>query len=90
MNQEDFKGTLDKLCRFTEALSVHQRLLSKKIEEIHSNHAQMMYAHQDRIYSQIDALFSIHALINIRHPLPTMRGWPVSPDFVKVLMALIL
>jgi predicted O-methyltransferase YrrM len=89
MNQEDLKGTLDQLCILAEALSVHQRQLSVKIEEIHSHHAQM-YAHEDQIYSQIDALFSIHALINIRHPLPTMRGWPVSPDFVKVLMALIL
>jgi predicted O-methyltransferase YrrM len=93
MNNEEEKANLkesiDQLCKLTEALSVHQRHLFLKVEEISSNQAQL-YAHQDRIYSQIDALFSIHALINIRHPLPTMRGWPVSPDFVKMLMTLIL
>lgn len=89
MDQEEFKNTLGQLCKLTEALSIHQRQLSQKIEEIHSRHAHL-YAHQDRIYSQIEALFSIHALIKIRYPLPTMRGWPVSPDFVKVLMELIL
>lgn len=92
MNREEsnrLKDSVGQLCKLTEALSVHQRQLSKKIDEIHSHHVQL-YAHQDRIYAQIDALFSIHALLQIRHPLPTMRGWPVSPDFVKLLMALIL
>ena len=89
MNQKALEEMLGQLCKLTEALSIHQRQLSLKIEEIHSHHVQL-YGHQDRIYDQIDALFSIHALINIRHPLPKMRGWPVSPDFVKILTALVL
>lgn len=83
------KEAIDQLCKLTEALSIHQRHLYVKIEEMSADRAQF-HTHLDRIYSQIDALFSIHAVINIRHPLPTMRGWPVSPDFVKLLMSVIL
>jgi predicted O-methyltransferase YrrM len=87
--QTSLKEAMDQLCKLTEALSIHQRHLYLKIEEISAAQAQL-HIHQDKIYSQIDALFSIHALIDIRHPLPTMRGWPVSPDFVKLLISLIL
>jgi predicted O-methyltransferase YrrM len=85
----DSQQTLKLLCTLVENLSVHQRQLSAKIEELHLHHEQI-YAQQNTVYSQIDALFSIFSLITIRHPLPTMRGWPVSPDFVKVLMSVIL
>lgn len=79
---------LSQLCVLVESLSVHQRQLATKIEALHAHHEQL-YAQQNQIYSQVDALFSIFSMINIRHPLPTMRGWPVSPDFVKVLISLI-
>ncbi len=81
--------SIGNLCKLVEALSVHQRQLSGKIEELHAHHEQL-YAHQDQLYSQIDSLFSVFSLIPIRHPLPTMRGWPVSPDFVKILVSLFL
>ncbi len=81
--------TIQDLCTLVEHLSVHQRLMAGKIEELAAHH-QQIYAQQNTIYTQIDALFSIFSLIGIRHPLPTMRGWPVSPDFVKILISLIL
>ncbi len=88
-NQSDTNKTINDLCTLVEHLSVHQRLLAGKIEELFSHHEQI-FAQQNRIYSQIDALFSIFSLIQVRHPLPTMRGWPVSPDFVKILISLML
>lgn len=40
-------------------------------------------------YRQIEALMNLHALIDIRYPLPPMRLWAVSPDFVVHLVTLI-
>jgi predicted O-methyltransferase YrrM len=40
-------------------------------------------------YRQIEALFSLHAILHVRHPLPPMREWAISPDLGTVLIALI-
>jgi predicted O-methyltransferase YrrM len=85
----DTDKILTDLGKFVEKLSVHQRLLGTKIEELASHHKQL-FDQQNRIYDQIDALFSIFSLVRPRFPLPTMRGWPVSPDFVKILISLVL
>ena len=87
-DEKDMRKTLKHLCNMVEYISVHQRQISGKIEELASHHEQL-FAQQDRIYEQVDALFSIFSLIHIRHPLPTLRGWPVSPDFVKIMMSII-
>lgn len=41
----------------------------------------------DNHYRQIEALFSIFNLLALRHPLPPMRGWAVSPDFMKLVIS---
>ncbi len=41
----------------------------------------------DNHYRQIEALFSIFNLLTLRQPLPPMRGWAVSPDFVKLIIS---
>lgn len=41
-------------------------------------------------YQQIESLFSIFQCLKITHPLPTMRGWVISPDFAKTLVDLVL
>jgi predicted O-methyltransferase YrrM len=41
------------------------------------------------LYNQIDALLSINSFIQLRHPLPIMRGWPASPDFILRLINVI-
>jgi len=40
-------------------------------------------------YRQIESLMSLHALIDIRYPLPPMRLWVISPDFAALLAATI-
>lgn len=44
---------------------------------------------QVRHYWQTEALFSLFASLNIRHPLPPMRLWAASPDYINHLIALI-
>ncbi|HBF13426.1 MAG TPA: hypothetical protein DDW49_08610 [Deltaproteobacteria bacterium] len=43
-----------------------------------------------KLYSQLDALQSLHAVVKIRKPLPIMRSWAVSPDFVNIIVSEIL
>ncbi len=44
--------------------------------------------HQE--YIQIEALFSIYSVLDLRYPMPPMRGWPISPDFGNLVMKQIL
>lgn len=42
-------------------------------------------------YNQLDALQGIYSFLNnLHHPLPIMRGWPASPDFILRLINLIV
>jgi len=41
-------------------------------------------------YDQVDSLFSLFSTLKIRHPLPIMRGWPISPDFANTLISVML
>ena len=40
-------------------------------------------------YRQIEALLSVHACLKVARPLPTLRGWAVSPDLAVVAIELI-
>jgi len=44
----------------------------------------------ENIYQQMEALISISSILPLRHPLPPMRGWAISPDFGVLLVAEIL
>jgi predicted O-methyltransferase YrrM len=44
----------------------------------------------DNLYRQLEALTSISSILPVRHPLPPMRGWAISPDFGVLLIAEIL
>ena len=44
----------------------------------------------DVLSGKIDALFSIFSIIHLRHPLPAMGHWAVSPDFARILVDVIL
>ncbi|MCK4817712.1 class I SAM-dependent methyltransferase [bacterium] len=41
-------------------------------------------------YKQMEAFLSLLATIKIKHPLPPMRSWAVSPDFVNIVASYIL
>ncbi|SRR5579883_214309 len=47
------------------------------------------YRELDTSYQQVEALFSLFFTLKIRHPLPRMRGWAISPDFAEVITSLI-
>jgi len=41
-------------------------------------------------YSQIESLFSIFEILKIKKPLPSFRGWSISPDFANIIIQKIL
>lgn len=43
--------------------------------------------HKD--YRQVEALFSMFSTLKLRHPLPPMRTWAISPDFANIVISLI-
>ena len=47
---------------------------------------QAILTNQKNDYKQIESLFSLFSLLNIRVPIPDMRDWAVSPDFVKQII----
>jgi predicted O-methyltransferase YrrM len=40
-------------------------------------------------YRQIESLFFLYSTMKIRHPLPPMRDWAISPDFANIIISLI-
>lgn len=44
---------------------------------------------REQDYQQIESLFSLMPLLKLRHPLPPMRGWAASPDFLKLVVSLL-
>lgn len=45
---------------------------------------------QHQLYQQLEALITINRLLEVRHPLPPMRGWAASPDFLVLVLGEIL
>ena len=43
-----------------------------------------------QLYQQLEAFITINTLLDIRHPLPPMRGWAASPDFLVLVLGEIL
>jgi predicted O-methyltransferase YrrM len=43
----------------------------------------------DSAYQQVEALFSVLAMLDLRAPLPPMRGFAISPDFARTLVSVI-
>jgi predicted O-methyltransferase YrrM len=44
----------------------------------------------DGNYRQVESLFSVFALLDIRRPIPPMRGSVISPDFANTLISIIM
>ncbi len=45
---------------------------------------------QNNLYRQQQALSSIHHLIDLRSPLPAMGEWAASPDFMQIIIEILL
>ncbi len=52
-------------------------------------HRRMVHFHEVRgeDYRQVEALFSLFALLDLKAPLPPMREWASSPDLLTAILA---
>jgi predicted O-methyltransferase YrrM len=75
------KGARDEVLAPETQVSVIQRL--EAIE-------QTLNRAIDVLSSKVEALFSIFSIIQLRHPLPAMGHWAISPDFARILVDVIL
>lgn len=65
---------------------VIRTLLEEQLQKnINTQHGLL---HQ--LYQQLEAFITINTLLNIRCPLPPMRGWAASPDFLVLVVGEIL
>lgn len=48
---------------------------------------QMDFRQQDNHYKQVEALFSLFAMIKPRYPLPSLGGWAITPDFANHIIS---
>lgn len=55
-----------------------------------SNQQKEQQQHRQQDYQQIEALFSLFFTLRPDLPLPNMRGWAASPDFLKTVIELVL
>lgn len=63
-----------------------QTLLEQQLQKnINIQHGLL---HQ--LYQQFEAFITITSLLELRHPLPPMRGWAASPDFLVQILGEVL
>lgn len=66
-------------------------LLLFKIRRIHVATYELIDKTRDihletrHLYAQIQAFHELTALLKMAHPLPTLRGWAASPDFLLIV-----
>ena len=63
-----------------------QTLLEQQLQK--SINIQHGLLHQ--LYQQIEAFITINSLLDLRQPLPPMRGWAASPDFLVLILGEVL
>lgn len=67
-------------------------LLFLKVRKIHiatyniTSNLSCIRAETDSIFSQIQCLLALERKLNLSEPLPRLRGWAGSPDFLLVLL----
>jgi hypothetical protein len=66
------------------------RAIQNLLEQQRQNLANMHHGMLHQIYQQLEAFITINKLLEIRHPLPPMRGWAASPDFLVLILGEIL
>ncbi len=60
------------------------------VKELFENNNKALDKKLSLIYSQLESLMWLQRGLAIKGPLPPLRGWPVSPDFLLLLQSWIL
>jgi len=63
-----------------------KQLLDHQLQNI----INVQHGLQHQLYQQIEACISIYSMLDLQRPLPPMRGWAASPDFLALLLGEII
>lgn len=81
---------LDRLNSFEKVdADAHAKTLNV-IDRKYAESSDLLKNQLRTLYDQVDSLFSLFSTLKIRHPLPIMRGWAISPDFANTLISVML
>lgn len=69
-------------------VAIYRRLLAPLQEQARKWKDLRHTQHQD--YRQLESLVSLVSVLDVRCPLPPMRGWAISPDFASLMVTSIL
>lgn len=75
-----------RLSRVKDEINVQDLELAPDLSEI----TALVKGAEVNIYHQLESLTGLYHTLNVRHPLPPMRGWAISPDFASLLVKEIL
>ncbi len=64
--------------------------ITRLLQEQEERTVSAQQAMGENLYRQLEALVSITSILPLRHPLPPMRGWAISPDFGVLLISEVL
>ena len=65
-------------------------IMRSLFEEQLQKSINMQHGLLHQLYQQLEAFITINTLLDIRQPLPPMRGWAASPDFLVLVLGEIL
>ena len=66
------------------------RIMRALFEEQLQKSLNIQHGLLHQLYQQLEAFITINSLLDIRPPLPPMRGWAASPDFLVLVLGEIL
>lgn len=84
--QDPLQGDMSLLTLMSQRLAQVEKQISQQIAQIQDGLDRKLEQH----YRQTEALFSLFHYLDPVLPLPEMRGWAASPDFLKLVMETIL
>lgn len=77
------------LCTGIIVLIALQVEVYRRLQGQCNDHFHVLSAASAQNYGQLEALFSLFALLDIKDPLPPMRSWAISPDYANLLLSVI-
>lgn len=74
----------------SKTIQARANAVTKSVAKSTTLEAQRTRRHADRLFRQLEALQSLHQLIEVRRALPPSRGWAASPDLLLTYVEEIL
>lgn len=83
----DLETTVKSIAAWTE----RQARFAEALEAVETSEgSEALHAAVDNLYTQIEGLLNLHSTLKPQRPLPPLRDWAVSPDFMTRAVTIVL